>query len=77
MRSISVPCGTRSTSSSPPIICFWVSGFRKFSAFVFDYRCFSKTIQHDVAANFGKRSRDAETDAARRTRHNCGFSLQH
>jgi hypothetical protein len=28
MRSISVPCGTSSTSNSPAIICRWVSGLR-------------------------------------------------
>ena len=27
MRSMSVPCGTRSTFIEPAIICFWVSGF--------------------------------------------------
>jgi hypothetical protein len=43
----------------------------------FDGGCFAKAIQHDIATGSSKRSCDSEADAARRSRHDRGLSVQH
>jgi hypothetical protein len=46
-------------------------------AFAFNRLGFAKAIQHDIAASFGKRARNAEAEAACRPCYDCSFSVQH